>query len=336
MAQHVKKFPSLLALCATALSALIATAFAAPALAQSTPAGKTVSIISPFPPGGISDVIARVAAPMLAKSTGQTVIVENITGVSGTLAANRMFSATDGTQIMLVSPSETLMPPLLYSSVKWKSEDFRLLVNGPSVPLGLLVRANLPVKNVEELIAYAKNPANKPLSYASFGNGSIPHMAAEHFSRLTGVQMIHIPYRGGAPVTQDLIGGQVDVSFFPVAGAAVQLVETGRVKHLGYAYGKDLPTHAKHARLTNHPMLKDFVHVAWQSVAVPKATPAPVVDALAKEFATIFNSPEMKELAAKSGSVIPETAPLAQIDAAYIAEIARARALARAIGIQAQ
>jgi tripartite-type tricarboxylate transporter receptor subunit TctC len=299
---------------------------------------KNTIILSPFPAGGVTDLTARQIAPLLSKSLGgQTVIVENLTGASGSIAANKMFlSPVDGTTLMMVSPSETILPPLMMSAVKFKSEDFRLLVNGPSVAVALLTRNGLNFKDVGELIAYAKNPANKPLSYASLGIGSIAHLAAEHFSDLAGVKMTHVPYRGGAPVTADLMGNQVDISFFPIAGASMQMIDTGKVKCLGVALPVKLPQYSKYDLLTAHPALKSFVHTTWQSVAVPKATPAPIVEKLHKELTAIFQGDEMRAFAAKQGSYLPEPVSLAQIDASYMTEIARTRALAKAVKLEAQ
>jgi tripartite-type tricarboxylate transporter receptor subunit TctC len=321
---------SVLALCAATFSSLVTRI----SLAQSKP----VVILSPLPAGGVTDLTARTIAPQLSKALGsQTVIVENVTGASGSIAANRMFlSPADGTTFLMVSPSETILPPLMLSAVKYKSEDFRLLVNGPSVAVALLLRTGLNFKDVGELIAFAKNPANPPLSYASMGIGTIAHLAAEHFSELAGIKMTHVPYRGGAPVTADLIGNQVDLSFFPIAGAGMQMIDTGKVKCLGVALPVKLPQYAKYELLTVHPALKGFVHTTWQSVAIPKSTPAALTEKLHKDFTQIFQSEEMRAFAAKQGAFMPEPQSLAQIEANYLAELTRTRALAKLVKLEAQ
>ncbi len=264
-------------------------------------------------------------------------IVDNITGASGSIAANKMFTLpADGTTLMMVSSSETIMPPLMMKSVKFKAEDFRLLINGPTVPLAIVARSGLPINSIEELLAYARNPANKPLSYGSLGVGSIAHLAAEHFATLTGINMTHVPYRGGAPVVNDLLGNNVDLSFFPFAGGMVQMVETNKVKMLGLTLSESLPQYAKYPLATKHPQLKELVHISWQSVAVPKTTPLAVAEKLAQQLNDIFQAPEMQTFAAKNGSFVPKALPLAQVDAQYNAEIARTRALAKAIHLQAE
>ncbi len=315
-------------LCAAAALWCAAAAAQAPA--------KIMTLIVPFPAGGASDALARQVAPELSKAMGQTVIVENITGVSGSLAAARLLAAPpDGNQIMVVSSSETIRPPLLLSSVKFQAEDFRLLVDRMSVPLALIARTGLPVNNVEEPLAYARNPANKALSYGSLGNGSIAHLAAEHFEQLTGVKMVHVPYRGGAPLTTDMIGNRIDISFFPLAGAGIQLAEAGKIKVLGMASGTKLPHLAKYPLLADMAALKPFVYSAWNSFAVPKAVPDAVAERLNHELNGILHQPQIMAFAQKMGSHVPPALSLEQVGVFYAAETAKLRGLAKAVKLQA-
>jgi tripartite-type tricarboxylate transporter receptor subunit TctC len=315
--------------------ASVATTSLSPALAQ--PGGtRPLTLIVPFPAGGASDALARQVAPGLSKAMAQTVVVENITGASGTLAAQRLLaSPPDGTSIMVVSSSETIMPPLLMSSVKWQAEDFRLLVSGMSVPLALIARGAAPFNSVQEMLAHARNPDKVPLSYGSLGNGSIAHLAGEHFMQLTGVKMVHVPYRGGVPLTTDLIGNQVDISFFPLAGAALQMAEAGKIKVLGVASSTRFEHLARYPLLTEVAPLQTFVHSAWNSFAVPKAVPIAVAERLHRELNAVLQSPEIKAFALKMGSYVPEPVDLQQVASFYAAETARLRGLAGAIKLQA-
>jgi tripartite-type tricarboxylate transporter receptor subunit TctC len=305
------------------------------ALAQ--PGGaRPLTLIVPFPAGGASDALARQVAPGLSRAMGQTVVVENITGASGTLAAQRLLSSPpDGMSIMVVSSSETIMPPLLMSSVKWQAEDFRLLVGGMSEPLALIARTAAPFNSVQEMLAHARNPDKVPLSYGSLGNGSIAHLAAEHFEQLTGVKMVHVPYRGGVPLTTDMVGNQIDISFFPFAGAATQLAESGKIKVLGVAGSTRLEHLAKYPLLTEVAPLQAFVYSAWNSFTVPKAVPDAVAERLNRELNAILQSPEIKAFALKMGSYVPEPASLQQVASFYVAETSKLRALAKAIKLQA-
>jgi tripartite-type tricarboxylate transporter receptor subunit TctC len=148
--------------------------------------------------------------------------------------------------------------------------------------------------------------------------------------------MTHVPYRGGAPLTTDLMGDQIDLSFFPIAGNGLQMVEAGKVKQLGVALDHKLPQYAKYDLLSAHPLLKSFVHLSWQSIAVPRLVPLATVEKLNQELNAIFQSEEIKSLASKNGSFIPAPLGLAQIEANYAAEIRRTRALAKAVKLEAQ
>jgi tripartite-type tricarboxylate transporter receptor subunit TctC len=274
---------------------------------------------------------------LLSKALGQTVIVDNVTGASGSIAAGKMFAApSDGNVLMMVSPTETIMPPIMMSSVKYKAEDFRLLVNGPAVALALIMRPGLNFKNVDELIVHARNPANKPLTYGSLGIGSIPHLAGEHFEELTSTKLTHVPYRGGAPLITDLVGNQVDISFFPLAGATMQMIDTGKLKAVGVTLAQKLPQYSKFDLLTAHPLLKSFVHTAWQSVAIPKSVPLETAERLHRELNGIFQSEEIRLFATKNGTFIPEALGLRQIETEFNSEIARTRSLAKSIKMDAQ
>jgi tripartite-type tricarboxylate transporter receptor subunit TctC len=268
---------------------------------------------------------------------GQTVVVENITGASGTLAAHKMLAAEpDGTTLMVVSSSETIMPPLLLNTARFQAEDFSLLVQPLVVPLALVGRAGLAPTTLDALLAHGRDPANKPLSCGNFGNGTIPHLAAAHFEQLTGVKLLQVPYRGGAPLINDLLGEQVDLSFFPFAGNLLQLAETGRVKVYGVASASRAPHLASHALLGDHPQLKGFVHSAWNSFAVSKRVPEPVAERLSLELNTILHRPDIAAFALKMGSVVPARASLTEMAKFYRAETLKLRALARSIDLQAQ
>jgi tripartite-type tricarboxylate transporter receptor subunit TctC len=306
------------------------------AAAQPTTA-KTLFIVVPFPPGGASDALARQVAPHLSQAMGQSVVIENITGASGTLAAHKMLAAEpDGSTLMVVSSSETIMPPLLLTSARFQAEDFSLLVQPLVVPLALVGRAGLPPATLDALLAHGRDPANKPLSCGNFGAGTIPHLAAAHFEQLTDSRLLHVPYRGGAPLITDLLGEQIDLSFFPFAGNLLQLAETGRVRVFGVASASRLPHLPNHALLGDHPRLKGFVHSAWNSFAVSKRVPAPMAERLSNELNTILHRPDIAAFALKMGSVVPERASLVEVAKFYRAETLKLRALARSIDLQAQ
>jgi tripartite-type tricarboxylate transporter receptor subunit TctC len=172
-----------------------------------------VSLVVPYPAGGVSDVIARIVSPALSKKLGEAVIVENIGGASGGIAAQKILnSPSEGYLVMQGSPNELILGPLANSAIKFKSEDFRLVQMIGSAQIAFLVRGDMPVKDIDSFLAFAKKSAQegKPLSYASVGHGSFYHLLGEQLSKETKIPMTHVPYKGAGPAMQDLIGGQID------------------------------------------------------------------------------------------------------------------------------
>jgi tripartite-type tricarboxylate transporter receptor subunit TctC len=285
----------------------------------------------------VSDAQSRTIAPHLSKALGQPVIVENLTGASGSIAAQKMLSApADGHSLMVVSPSETILPPLIISSVKYQPEDFRLLANGIAAPTALLARATLEAKNVNELLAYSANQANKELSYGSMGQGSMPHLTAEDFRQRTGARLLHVPYRGGAPLLQDLMGGQIDMAFMPFAGPILGMVAAGKLKVIGLATPTRIPALAQFPVLNDHPALKDFNYPLWSTFAVSKAVPDETAAKLNKTLNEIMQLPDVQAWVKAAGSFVPEALSLQGAADFYQAEIRKIRALAKAVNLQAQ
>lgn len=295
-----------------------------------------VVLLVPFPPGGASDALARQLAPHLEATLSRTVVVENLPGASGTLAAQRMLSAPpDGHTLMVVSSSETIMPPLLMPGLRYQAEDFRLLMAPLQAPVALLARPGLPVDTVQELLATPAGAPRLPFTYGSFGHGSVAHLAAEHFAQLTGLSMTHVPYRGGAPLVNELLGDQVDLAFFPMAGPALQLAQQGRLKVLGLA-SRSRPAHlSRFALLTDQAALQDFVHAAWNSIAVSRGVPLVTAHRLNRLLDEILRRDDVRALAERQGTQVPAPMGLDELDSFYREQVAGTRALARAIKLQA-
>lgn len=294
---------------------------------------RPVVLLVPFAAGGASDALARQVAPHLAKTLERTVIVDNVPGASGTLAAQRLLTAApDGSTMMVVSSSETILPPLVMPSVKFQAEDFRLLVGGMDAPVALLGRVGLEATQLTELLLRAGTTPT--LSYGSLGNGTIAHLAAEHFSMLTGVGMIHVPYRGGAPLITDLLANQIDLGFLPLAGPVLQLAETGKLKVYGLASSTRAAPFEKYPLLTAHPALKTFEHTAWTAFAVAKSVPEPVSERLNETLNAILQLPEVRDFARRMGSHVPKVMSLPQVAAFYEREISLMRNLARTVNLQ--
>lgn len=311
------------------------------ALAQTFP-NKQVNLMVPYPAGGLSDAIARVVERPLTKALGQQVLIENLGGVSGALGAQKVLAApADGHMLYQGSPNELILAPMALQAVKYRSEDFRMVQVIGAFPMAVLARKELGANNIDELAALAKKAAaeGKPLTYGSVGVGSFYHILGEHFANLAGAAMTHVPYKGMAPLSTDLAGGQVDVSFIVVGAKDVALVEQGRLKILGTLApaGKvEVPLLKGYPSINDSKQVKDFAYTAWTGYFVRKDTPEPVVQALNKALATAMGDAEVRKQLEGLGGMIPAPMSPAEATKEYEAQTARFRAIARAIKLQPQ
>ena len=306
--------------------------------AQSFPS-KPVVLMVPYPVGGVSDVIARTLSSTLAKHLGQPVIVENLGGASGGIAAQKVLnSPADGYIIFQGSPNELILAPLANASIKYKSEDFRLVQMITINPLVMLARKDLPASNGDELMAYAKKgaAAGKPLTYASVGPGSFYHLLGEHMSQVTGVPMIHVPYKGGAPAVQDLLAGQVDIFMTPYGKGQVQLVEEGKLKAPAVLSAQRQQLFDKVPTLDESKALKGFVFDIWAGYFVRKDTPDAIVQVLHKALGEVANDAGIRSQLEAQAMVVPRPQPLADLTRLYVDNTAQVRQIARAMNLQPQ
>jgi tripartite-type tricarboxylate transporter receptor subunit TctC len=295
-----------------------------PAAAQ--PSTQT-SIVVPYPAGGGSDFIARTLAPTLAEALGQNIIVENLSGAGGAVGSNRLLQRpADGHTLLLGSPNEVILAPAVNKALDYKAEDFRLV--GPvTVTSQVLVgRSNLEAKNIAELLDKAKMPDAKPVSYGSVGIGSLYHVTGAVLAAETGANMFHVPYRGAAPLVQDLIGGQVDVSFLPLAGNVLGLIKEGKLKPLGVAQAERNPLAPEIPTLAEvDPRLKNFLYPTWAGLLVKAGTPDAQVARLQAALAKALADPKVKAGIEGSGSSVAKPLNLEQADAFYTRETAQFR-----------
>lgn len=309
---------------------------AASAMAQ---AGKPLTLMVPYPAGGVSDVIARIVSPVLAKHLERNVIVENLGGAGGAIAAQRVLNLpADGNIIYQGSPNELILTPMAVAAVKHKSEDFRPVQSITLNEMIVFARKDLPVGNGDELAAYAAKMAKegRPLTYASVGPGSLYHVLGEQMSKVLNVPMTHVPYKGGAPATQDLMGGLVDIFITPYGKSYVELVNSGKIKAVAalsaerQAAFKSVPT------LNESKALKGFTFDTWQTYFVRKDTPEPVVQALHKALSEVANDAGVRTTLEAQGMIVPKPQALDKVTRTYHDEIAQYRAIAKSINLQAQ
>ena len=306
------------------------------ALAQGYPS-KPVSLMVPYPAGGPSDAAARIFTAPLGKELGQQVIVENLGGVAGALAAQKVLAApADGYYIFQGSPNEVILAPLANAAVKLKAEDFRLVHPVTDAVMVFVARKDLPVNNVDELIALARKSKDKPLTYGSVGIGSLYHLILEDVQHRTGTQLIHAPYKGNAPLLTDIGGGQVDFAVLVYSAGMGAMADQGRLKVIGQLGAqrsellKNVPT------VSEGKELKDFAYKIWSGFMVPRNTPEDVVQRLHKAIGATLQDPNVRSQLAAQTQLASPPMTLAESAKFYDAEIARYRAIAKTINLQPQ
>jgi len=306
------------------------------AQAQNYPS-KTISLIVPYPAGGPSDFFARKLQPDAAAKLGQTMIIENIGGAGGSIGMSKLMNVpADGYTLSAGSPMELVLAPIAIQGVKYKSEDFKLVAQFTTTTTILAVRNSLNVKTVDELLALARKNTSTPLSYGSVGPGSLYHLIGEKFSQLAKVEMLHVPYKGIAPLLSDLMGGQIDMAFLPMGGSIPQTILEGKIQGLAVT------------SKTPHPMFKQFPPMAamkgleamdfdiWAGIQVHKNTPDHVVNALNKAFNAAMEVPETRKAFEANGNLILPSRTPAELARVYHGEIERYRAIAKSINLQPQ
>jgi tripartite-type tricarboxylate transporter receptor subunit TctC len=280
---------------------LAALAVCGHASAQPWPA-RPVHLVVPYAAGGPVDLSARYLAPKLQEALGQPVVVENKTGAGGNIGADFVAkSAPDGYTLLMGAIATHAINPALYAKLPYDPiRDFRHIALIVQVPNVLVLNNDVPVKDVKGFVAYAKANPGK-LDFASGSTGSTGHLAGELFKQLTGTYMVHIPYKGSAPATVDLMSGRVQLMFDNLA-SALPNIKAGKVRALAVTTLKrssflpELPT-------LDESGLKGFDLTTWWGVMAPARTPDAVVDRLASEIQKII--PELKERLAAMGSEPP-------------------------------
>jgi tripartite-type tricarboxylate transporter receptor subunit TctC len=273
------------------VSALLCAAPAAAQDAKDYP-NKPIRFIVPYPPAGGTTIVARILAEPLAAALGQPIIIDNHGGAAGNLGTDiAAKAAPDGYNILFTLSSHTINPKL-YEKLPFDVEkDFVPISLAALIPQILVAHPSVPVNNVAELIALAKRAPGK-LNYASVGTGSPGHIAGELFKLKAGVDIVHIPYKGGGPAVTDTLGGQVQLLFVSIP-AALQYVKTGKLKALAVTSDKrslaapDIPTIAE--------SVPDCIVNSWYGALAPAKTPPAIVAKLQAAFVKVLALPDVKE-----------------------------------------
>lgn len=317
---------------------LILTAATAVYAADPYPS-KSVTMLVPYPAGGLSDAIARIASPALSKNLGQSAVVENLGGASGSIAAQKVLTAaSDGYTLFQGSPNEVILAPLAMTGVKYKAEDFRLVQMIGVSQLVMIVRGDLPVKTIDDVVALARSaPKDKPLTYGSVGIGSFYHVLGEHMAQTIGAPMTHVPYKGIAPLIQDLSGSHgVDIALLPYSKTFAGLAEQGKLKILG-TLAAERPESLKQLPTVNEGKdMKNFHFNIWTGYMVKKDTPEDIVQQLHKALTATLSDSEVRSKLEAQSLMVAKPLSLADAAKAFEAETANFRAIAKAIKLEAQ
>jgi tripartite-type tricarboxylate transporter receptor subunit TctC len=276
-------------------------------LAQSWPS-RTIRFIAPFPPGGGTDLNARMIAPRLAAALGQPVVVENRPGAGGMLGTDIIAkSPPDGYNMVIATIGPIAINPSLYSKMPYDPvKDLAPVTFSGEVPNGLVVHPTLPVKTVKELIALAKKRPRE-LNFGSSGNGAGDHLAGEMLNVMAGIQMTHVPYKGGAPAMVDLLAGNIQLIFATLA-TGIPYIKSGKVRAVAmaaptrFALLPDVPTVAEAG-------VPGFSVINWAGIFVAAGTPRPVIDRLSVEIGKVLSTPDVKQKLLEMGLVAGSNTP---------------------------
>lgn len=324
----MKTRPSRRSVAALAAAFLLAGAPLA-ALAQPVPSDKPLRMVVPLAAGSTVDAVARALGPGLGRATGHPVVVENIAGAGGIPGTSQIVKAPkDGLTLGMISSNHVINPGI-YKTIPYDSlKDITPIAVLATVPLVLVVNAKLPVKSVQELLAYAKvHPGG--LNYGSAGNGSTLHLAGELMISETGIAMRHVPYRGTGPLITDLVGGQIQLGFVSVSQVAPQ-VKAGTLRALAVSTG------ARSSALPEVPTMAEagvpkYSFDAWIALIGPAGLGKATIDGYAGAIRSAMASPEAQAAVAGQGLMVMDKGP-AEAPAFFQSELAKHQALVKQSG----
>jgi tripartite-type tricarboxylate transporter receptor subunit TctC len=269
------------------------------ALAQGYPS-KPVRVVVGFAPGGAADYVARAMSDAFGRALGQTIVVENKAGAGSSIAANFVAKAApDGYTILIASPSSISVNPALNPKIGYTAKDLSPITKITSSPLVVAANTSLGLNSLQDLVARAKRQPGV-LNYATSGNGSAPHLGAAFFSQVAGVDMVHIPFKGGAPAIQSVIAGDTQITF-GTPPSVLPMIQAGRLKGLavttreGSALVPGIPG-------TREGGLPEFSIEFWYGLFAPANTPAPILKKLFEAAQTALSDPKVKAALAREGT----------------------------------
>lgn len=312
------------------LAGMAGMACAGPLLAQPWPA-KPVRVVTPYPPGGATDITARVYAQHLEPLLGQAFVIDNRAGAGGEIGATFVANSPGDGYCLLFGAIGSLA---IHAVIPTQKPPYDLMTDlagvsmGSSVPLAIAVRDGLPANSVADLVKLSRT-RRTDLTYGSAGNGSTQHMTGEYFQQAAGVKLMHVPYKGSAPAVADLLGGQIDLVFETLPALATQ-VSSGKIRILAVTGDR------RSGMLADVPTLKesgfpDFSVTTYYGMLAPQATPAAIVAQLSKAMQEIARMPQVRQALQKQGADAFASSPqsTAQLIRAEVAKWAQVQKLAQ-------
>jgi tripartite-type tricarboxylate transporter receptor subunit TctC len=268
--------------------------FAGGGASAQQPAKGMVTLVVPFSPGGGHDAVARILAPRLAERLGQSVIVENRPGANGMIGADYVVNAKpDGSTILLASPAETVIAPSLYKSMKYNPfTDLAPVTLADTTPVVIVANPATGIRTVADLVAAAKKSPDG-LAYGTPGEGSSQHLGGAWLSHLAGIKLVHVPYKGAGPATNDVVAGHIPLAIVGMA-PVLPFIRSGKLNAIAVtspervAWAKDVPTVAE------TPGMAGYAVSHWVGIMVPARTPADIVQRLQADFSAVLKEPDVR------------------------------------------
>lgn len=276
--------------------ALFLTTLSQPAQAEEWPS-KPIHVIVPYTPGGSTDMVTRIVMQKLSERLGQSILIENKPGANSIIGVSQAARApNDGYHFVTILPAYSINFELY--DLNYKASDFTPVTHIADLPLFLFVAKDIPVNNVAELVEYAKE---NPLSYGSSGAGSSAHMTGAYFGQITGLDLLHVPYRGSAPILADLLSNRISMVFDPIL-VPMPHAKEGKLKVLGVA------SQARYITEPEVPTLLEegydgFVMNSWTSLLAPAGTPEHIIERVSKEISEIVEEPDVVQHFHQAGFV---------------------------------
>ncbi|WP_186332151.1 Bug family tripartite tricarboxylate transporter substrate binding protein [Bordetella genomosp. 13] len=295
-----------------------------------------VSLLVPYPAGGASDITARIFAEPLSRELGVPVVVENIGGATGAIAAQKMLNApADGRILYQGSQNELILPPLTVPGTRYSPADFEIVQPITTTRLVLVARKGLPVKTLDEFVALirARGQAD-PITCGIPGVGSLYHLIPADMARHAGAQLNFIPYKGTAPIVQDILGDRIDFTIMAYSTTMLQYVQEGRYRIIANL-SKDKPKElADLPSLSEHPLFKEMDYASRAAYYVRKGTPANVRQALNAAIGKVVESPAVIQGLEGDGRRVLKHMPVAQAEGFYRDEVETYRKMVETTGFK--